>query len=207
MKFQDLLQFIPIPAGTFMMGSEDGFEDEKPVHEVTLKGFEAMRCTVTQAQWEVLMGNNPSHFNEGADADSRPVEKVSWDDCQEFVKKLNAMEDGYEYSLPTEEQQEYMIRAGSTTKYPFGNTAENIGAYAWYSDNSGGRTHPVGLKLPNAFGLHDTLGNVWEWSLSEYESYADKLKRREEGPRTATMPDGSTFVLSEETFAAMQKGV
>jgi formylglycine-generating enzyme required for sulfatase activity len=113
---------------------------------------------VTQAQWEAVMGSNPSNF-KGPD---RPVETVSWDDCQAFIKKLNAKGDA-QYRLPTEAEWEYACRAGTTTAYYFGDDAGRLGDYAWYTGNSGYETHPTGQKKPNIWGLHDMHGNVWEW--------------------------------------------
>ena len=124
---------------------------------------------VTQMQWITVMGENPSSFK----GESNPVEQVSWNDCQEFLKKLNALsvvkETGLVFRLPTEEEWEYACRAGATGKYckladNSEITEETLGQVAWFMDNSGKRTHPVGQKQPNAFGLYDMHGNVWEWT-------------------------------------------
>ncbi len=121
--------------------------------------FELGKYEVTQAQWkqmwQEMMGNNPSHFQN---CDQCPVENVSWNDAQEFIKKLNAMNDGYTYRLPTEAEWEYACRAGTSGDY-----AGDLDSMAWYKNNSGGQTHPVGQKQPNGFGLYDMHGNVWEW--------------------------------------------
>ena len=122
---------------------------------------------MTQAQWQTAMGNNPSEF-EGAD---RPVECVSWDDCQKFLKRLNAMTSSVEthgraslqFRLPSEAEWEYACRAGSEAIYSFGDDPARLGDYAWFEDNSNDETHPVGQLKPNAFGLYDMHGNVWEW--------------------------------------------
>jgi formylglycine-generating enzyme required for sulfatase activity len=152
--------FVKIAAGEFMMGSENGDVDEKPVHRVRIsQGFEMGKYEVTQAQWEAVMGSNPSEF-KGANL---PVENVSWDDAQEFIKRLNGHNDGYVYRLPTEAEWEYACRAGST-----GNYAGKLGAMAWYDLNSSNVTHPVGQKQPNGFGLYDLHGNVWEWCMDWY---------------------------------------
>src|SRR5205085_9149218 len=120
----------------FMMGSETGDADEKPVHQVTIReGFYMGKYEVTQAQWKQVMGNNPSYFNN---CDQCPVEMVSWNDAQEFIKKLNAMNDGYVYRLPSEAEWEYAARAGTTGDY-----AGDLDAMAWYLNNSGNKTHPV----------------------------------------------------------------
>ena len=164
--------FVLIPAGEFMMGSENGSGDEEPIHKVKIsRPFEMGKCQVTQAQWRAvmmgdkwwakLMRNNPSRF-EGANL---PVESVSWDDAQEFIKKLNAKNDGYLYRLPTEAEWEYACRAGSTGDY-----AGDLEEMVWHSGNSAGKTHPVGEKKPNAWGLHDMHGNVWEWCMDWYSS-------------------------------------
>lgn len=149
------MELVSVPAGSFMMGSENGKASEKPVHQVTIReGFYMGKYEVTQAQWQQVMGNNPSTFK----GDNLPVENVSWDDAQEFIGKLNAKNDGYVYRLPTEAEWEYACRAETTGDY-----AGNLDAMAWYSANSGKQTHPVGQKQPNSFGLYDMLGNVNEW--------------------------------------------
>ncbi|MBR0237218.1 MAG: SUMF1/EgtB/PvdO family nonheme iron enzyme [Thermoguttaceae bacterium] len=136
------------PAGKFMMGYEDGTQ-----HQVTLtKGFWMMETEVTQKQWKAIMGNNPSYFK----GDDLPVEEVFWHDCQEFCRKSAQL--GLPVQLPTEAQWEYACRAGTTGAY-----AGNLDEMAWYDSNSGSKTHPVGTKKPNAWGLYDMHGNVWEW--------------------------------------------
>ena len=139
------------------------------------KNFKMGKYEVTQAQWEAVMGNNPSHF-KGAD---NPVENVSWDDCQDFLKKLNALpavrESGLVFRLPTEKEWEYACRAGSTGDYcklADGTeiTSDMLGEVAWYDHNSDNKTHPVGQKKPNAFGLYDMHGNVWEWCEDLYSA-------------------------------------
>lgn len=116
---------------------------------------------VTQEQWLSVMGNSPSQFKEcGINC---PVENVSWLDVQEFIRRLNRLEGTDKYRLPTEAEWEYACRAGSSTKYSFGDNAAILDEYAWYRNNSGWRPHPVGQKKPNAWGLYDMHGNVWEW--------------------------------------------
>ncbi len=145
-----------IPAGTFMMGSNEK-DYEKPIHQVTItKPFYLGVYQVTQKEWQAVMGNNPSKFK----GRNRPVEQVSWDDCQEFCRKLSQKE-GVTYRLPTEAEWEYACRAGTKKRYYWGNDFN--GDYAWWHDNSGGQTHDVGTRKPNAWGLHDMIGNVWEW--------------------------------------------
>jgi formylglycine-generating enzyme required for sulfatase activity len=163
------MEFMRIPAGTFRMGSTDAdaeaIDAEKPVHDVTIsQPFYLGKYPVTQAQWEAVMGNNPSHFTGNP---NRPVENVSWDDVHAFLRKLNEREGAGDYRLPTETQWEYACRAGTITpRYH-----QDITAMAWCNRNSNGQTQPVGQKLPNAWGLYDMLGNVWEWchdGLREY---------------------------------------
>jgi formylglycine-generating enzyme required for sulfatase activity len=159
--------FVKIPAGEFDMGCSpndrecDGANDnERPRHRVRIsKGFEIGKYEVTQAMWESVMGSNPSHF-KGAD---RPVENVGWSKAQEFLRRLNARNEGYHYRLPTEAEWEYAARAGSTTAH-YG----RLDSIAWYHDNSNRQTHPVGQKQPNAWGLCDVEGNVSEWVQDVY---------------------------------------
>jgi formylglycine-generating enzyme required for sulfatase activity len=151
--------FVQIPVGKFTMGSEElGWE--KPVHNVTIKKpFYLGINPVTQKEWKTVMGTNPSYFK----GDNLPVENVTWYDVLEFIKKLNETEGSVKYRLPSEAEWEYAARAGSTSRYSFGDSESELGDYAWYWDNSEGRTHPVGQKKPNPWGLHDMHGNVWEW--------------------------------------------
>jgi formylglycine-generating enzyme required for sulfatase activity len=150
------LEMVEVPPGNFCMGSTEGAE--VPVHRVTIwRRFYIGIYEVTQAQWRALMGNNPSAHK----GDDLPVESVSWEDAQKFIRKLNDQRDGYVYGLPSEAEWEYAARAGTTGEY-----AGNLNAMAWYDSHGDGRpndTHPVGRKKPNAFGLFDIHGNVWEW--------------------------------------------
>jgi formylglycine-generating enzyme required for sulfatase activity len=160
------LELVEIPAGSFCMGSEKGKPDEQPVHRVTFTdGFYMGKYEVTQAQWQKVMGNNPSNFKGDGNL---PVEDVSWVDAQDFVEKLNRLNDGFKYRLPSEAEWEYACRAGTTGD---GDTRELEGI-AWYRKNSAQQTHPVGSKKPNTFGLYDMYGNVWEWCQDWYhDSY------------------------------------
>jgi formylglycine-generating enzyme required for sulfatase activity len=160
------MDFILIQPGNFLMGSTK-FDRESPAHRVALKqSFYMSKYLVTQAQWVAIMGSNPSYF-WGSD---HPVENVSWNDVQDFLRRLNAIEEesGFLYRLPTEAEWEYATRAGTDGDY-----AGNIETMGWYEANAGERTHPVGQKEPNAFGLYDVHGNVWQMVQDYYhESYA-----------------------------------
>ena len=161
------LELVLIPAGEFLMGSpdtdKDAQPDEKPQHRVRItKPFYLGKYLVTQEQWQSVMGNNPSFFFKGP---KNPVEQVSWDDCQKFLGKLNAKSaaGAGKFQLPSEAQWEYACRAGSKTRYSFGDDETRLGDYAWYDKNSDNKTHSVGEKKPNAWGLYDMHGNVWQW--------------------------------------------
>ena len=151
-------EMVVIPPGDFRMGSDHGDDDEKPIHTVLIaRPFALAKTEVTQAQWRAIMGSNPSQFTNCGD--SCPVEKISWEDAQEYVRRLSA-KTGKTYRLPSEAEWEYACRAGGTQAYCGG---DNLDQIAWYTENSKGTPHPVGGKRPNAFGLHDMTGNVWEW--------------------------------------------
>ena len=165
----DGMEFVGIPPGEFLMGSTSRHAEDKeqPVTRVRIsQGFYLGKTEVTQAEWQAVMGNNPSYFS---DCGRCPVEQVSWEDVQVFMRRLNARSGGERYRLPTEAEWEYAARAGTTTDTYAGDLTEPIGndpvlnRIAWYRDSSGRRTHPVGQKAPNGFGLHDMLGNVLEW--------------------------------------------
>jgi formylglycine-generating enzyme required for sulfatase activity len=160
------MKFAWIPPGTFCMGS-DQYDGEKPVHRVTLtKGFYMGVHPVTQAQWEAVMKSHPSHF-QGAD---RPVEKVTWDDSQDFCERLAKLM-GKAVRLPTEAEWEYACRAETTTDYYSGNGEAALKKVGWYAGNSNSQTQPVGKLAPNRWGLYDTHGNVWEWCQDWYGPY------------------------------------
>jgi formylglycine-generating enzyme required for sulfatase activity len=160
------LILVLIPAGKFIMGSpeqEDGrFSFEGPQHEVTIsKSFYMGKYEVTQAQYEIVMGKNPSEFSGD---ENLPVENVSWHEAMEFCRKLSLMT-GRTVRLPTEAEWEYACRAGTTTRFYTGNSDSTLLDASWYNDNSEGKTHFVGRKTPNRFGLYDMHGNVEEWCL------------------------------------------
>jgi formylglycine-generating enzyme required for sulfatase activity len=174
------LEMILIPAGSFMMGDEQR-DWGKPMHKVNItKPFYLGKYEVTQEQWEAVMGSNPSRF-KGA---KNPVEQVSWDDCQAFLVKLNAQAGGQggKIVLPTDAQWEYACRAGSTSRYGFGDQESSLSEYGWFDGNSGSKTHPVGEKKPNAWGLYDMHGNVWEWCQDWYGAYWAEAVTDPRGP-------------------------
>jgi formylglycine-generating enzyme required for sulfatase activity len=180
------MHFVLIPAGTFMMGSgidEGGDEDERPQHQVTLsQPFYLQATPVTQGQWQKVMGVNPSLFQEcGEDC---PVENVSWDDIQDFLRKLNQIENTDKYRLPAEAEWEYACRAGSTGSYCFGGGKAELDHHAWYADNSQKSTHPVSRLRPNAWGLYDMHGNVYEWCQDWYGKYPAGPVIDPKGPST-----------------------
>ncbi|MGC9975903.1 MAG: formylglycine-generating enzyme family protein [Syntrophales bacterium] len=161
-------EFVLIPAGTFTMG------DSSDAYKVKIsRPFYMQTTEVTQVQWQKVMGSNPSHFTEcGGDC---PVEQVSWNDVQDFIGKLNRQEGTDKYRLPTEAEWEYAARSGGKQETYAGTSSESeLGNYAWYDANSGGKTHPVGQKSPNGLGLYDMSGNVWEWVLDWYGGYQSR---------------------------------
>ena len=176
------MEFMLIPAGSFYMGSpsdEMGRESndghirvigsgvQEPVHRVTISDGSYMgKYEVTQKQWYDVMGHNPSKFK----GDDLPVEQVTWNDVQEFIKKLNQKESMGKYRLPSEAEWEYATRAGTTTRYSFDGDESKLDKYAWYVSNSGRSTHPVGQKKPNPWGLYDMHGNVLEWVQDWYHN-------------------------------------
>ena len=164
---------VSVEGGTFMMGAtqeqgSDAFFGEKPAHEVTLSSFAIGETEVTQALWVAVMGKNPSRFTGNM---NRPVDKVSWDECQEFIAELNKLT-GRQFRLPTEAEWEYAARGGNQSqgfKFPGSNTVEDV---AWYFYTSNSTTQPVAGKLPNELGLYDMSGNVWEWCQDWYGYYS-----------------------------------
>ena len=173
----DGMEFVWVPAGEFRMGSTspEAHNDEQPVTQVRIsRGFWMGKHEVTQSEWQRVTGTNPSEF---FGCGLCPVEEVSWNDAREFIGRLNGRAGGNRYRLPTEAEWEYAARAGTT-----GDRYGNLDAIAWYRDNSGNRTHPVGQKAPNAWGLHDMLGNVWEWVADRYGDYPGGVVTDPRGP-------------------------
>ena len=157
---------VRLPGGSFLMGSptdKPDREGDETQHRVTVADFSIGKYEVTQAQWRSVMGDNPSRFSG---CDRCPVEGVRWGDVQDYIARLNRRT-GRRYRLPTEEEWEYACRAGGAQNYCGANKVDSV---AWYQGNSGLKPHPVGQKRPNAWGLYDMSGNVWEWTGSCYES-------------------------------------
>ena len=177
------IEFVLIPEGSFEMGSTK-YDSEKPVHKVHIRlPFYMGKYPVTQAQWEKVMGSNPSHFK----GSNRPVEKISWEDAQAFLKRLNEQENCNGcFRLATEAEWEYGARAGTKTAYSFGDDETQLAKYAWFSDNSGGETHPVGKTQPNPWGLYDMHGNVNEWVQDWYGGYSDEEQTDPVGPKSGS---------------------
>ena len=183
------MKLVLIPAGEFLMGSPDSDEEasdgEKPQHLVQItKPFYLGVYEVTQGEYERVLSESPSAFSRtgglkdevaGKDTNRLPAEEISWEDAMEFCRKLSAMSEekaaGQVYRLPTEAEWEYACRAGSTTKRCFGDSESQLGQYAWYDNNSGGSTHPVGRKKPNVWGLYDMHGNMNEWCADWYDKH------------------------------------
>jgi formylglycine-generating enzyme required for sulfatase activity len=167
----DCPEMVVVPAGSFLMGTANprAAAYEKPQHRVTFaKPFAIGKYEVTQSEWMALMGDNPSSYI----GPRRPVEGISWTEAQEFVRRLS-MKTGKQYRLPTEAEWEYAARAGTSYDFLLGNNPAELDRYAWHVRNSGKQTQPVGGKEPNAFGLYDVIGNVYEWMQDCYVDHHD----------------------------------
>ena len=175
-------KMIAVKGGTFQMGSDDGYEWEKPVHQVTLSDYYIGETEVTQELWSAVMGSNPSRFSGNMQC---PVEMVSWNDCQTFISKLNELT-GATFRLPTEAQWEFAARGGNNSQgyiYSGSNTIDDV---AWYTSNSSSTTHPVKTKAPNELGIYDMSGNVLEWCSDWYGSYSSAAQTDPTGSSTGS---------------------
>jgi formylglycine-generating enzyme required for sulfatase activity len=199
-----LLEMIKIPAGSFLMGTEeaevirlckeyetDWYKNEMPQHRVNLQEFYLGKYPVTQEQYQAIMGNNPSYFRNNP---KNPVENVGWNDAQEFCQKLSE-KTGKKYRLPNESEWEYACRAGTQTHYYFGDDEKVLGEYAWYGENSESKTHPVGQKKPNDWGLYDMSGNVCEWC---EDSWHDNYQK--------APTDGTTWNGDQNDYRVLRGG-
>lgn len=170
---------VYVKGGAFLMGNESSYslDFEKPIHEVCVNNFYICKYEVTQKLWTLIMGFNPSHFKD----ENFPVENVVWDECQEFIQKLNYIT-GKKYRLPTEAEWEYAARGGNKSlgyKFSGSNIIDEV---AWYDDNSNNTTHHVGTKSPNELGLYDMTGNVAEWCQDWYGDYDEHSQTNPTGP-------------------------
>ena len=179
-------EMVAVEGGTFTMGGtseqgSDAYDSEFPTHSVTLSDYYIGKFEVTQELWKAVMGSNPSYFN----GSNLPVEQVSWNECQEFITKLNGLT-GKNFRLPTEAEWEYAARGGNRSggyKYSGSN---NINDVAWYDNNSGSKTHAVGTKSPNELGIYDMSGNVYEWCQDWYGSYSSGSQTNPQGPSSGS---------------------
>ncbi|TRV03175.1 MAG: serine/threonine protein kinase [Microcystis wesenbergii Mw_MB_S_20031200_S109] len=184
------LEMVSLPAGKFLMGSSES-DSEKPPHQVKVNSFAIGKYPITQAQYQAVMGTNPSLFTNNP---QNPVERVSWNDAKAFCQKLSQIT-GKTYRLPTEAEWEYACRAGTTTRYYFGDNDNQLGNYAWYRGNSQDKTHPVGQKKPNGWGLYDMSGNVWEWCEDDWhDNYKNAPK------------DGSAWLIKDNHSQILRGG-
>ena len=173
-------RLIPVSGGTFTMGATsemtEPWDDEKPTHQVTLSSYYIGETEVTQALWKAVMGSNPSYFK----GDNLPVETVSWDDCQTFIRKLNALT-GQHFRLPTEAEWEFAARGGNQSRHTQYSGSSRIDDVAWYENNSVNKTHPVKTKQPNELGIYDMSGNVDEWCQDRYGNYSSSSQTNPTG--------------------------
>ncbi len=202
------MEMVRIEAGTFLMGAPPSANDlrgppnEHPQHEVTIsRGFWFGKYEVTQAQWEGVMGDNPSFYT----SPDNPVEKVSWEDVQVFIQTLNTAAGEDLYRLPTEAEWEYAARAGTETLWSFGDDESEFEDYGWWAENTNREsTKPVGMKLANPWGLYDTYGNVWEWTQDWYgeDYYVSSPSNDPPGPASGTnrVVRGGAFSNTDRLF-------
>ena len=176
---------VAVEGGTFTMGATseqggDAYSDEKPAHKVTVSSFHIGQTEVTQELWEAVMGSNPSRFK----GSNRPVESVSWNDCQEFLSRLNRIT-GKRFRLPTEAEWEFAARGGNLSKGYKYSGSNNINDVAWYKYNDS-TTHPVAIKQPNELDIYDMSGNVWEWCSDWYGAYSSSPQTNATGPSSGS---------------------
>jgi formylglycine-generating enzyme required for sulfatase activity len=174
------MEFIKIPGGCFLMGSNNGFDFEAPAHKVCVDSFYLGKYEVTQKQWSIFQEIDNSKFK----GDNHPAQRVSWNDAKTYLEKLNKAEKTSQYRLPTEAEWEYAARGGTSTEFFWGDKINND--YVWYFGTSNYRAHPVGLKKTNPFGLYDILGNVWEWVEDWFsnEYFKKSPIQNPQGPKT-----------------------
>ena len=189
-------KMISVDGGTFQMGSNDGDDDEKPVHSVTLSSYSIGETEVTQALWKAVMGTNPSNWQ----GDNLPVEQVSWDDCQTFITKLNQLT-GKTFRLPTEAEWEFAAKGGIKSKGYTYSGSYGIGNVAWYYVNSGSEPHEVATKQANELGIYDMSGNVWELCQDWYGSYSSTAQSNPTGPTS-----GSFRVFRGGSWSSIARG-
>ncbi len=196
---------VPVQGGTFTMGAtveqgSDASDYEKPAHQVTLSSYYIGQTEVTQELWQAVMGSNPSRY-KGA---KRPVENVTWNDCQEFINKLNQLT-GKNFRLPTEAEWEYAARGGKKIQGYKYSGSNNLDDVAWYYDNSGHQPHDIGTKQPNELGLYDMSGSVWEWCQDVYDDFNSSLQNNPQGPDSGhlnVIRSGSWFRGAEDCRVA-----
>lgn len=204
------MEFVWIQPGAFLMGSADGPEDERPVRRLAIgRGFWIGKYEVTQEQFCAVTHRRPS-INEG---DSNPVDKVSYEDAQEFLADMNRKVPapaGYVFRLPTEAEWEFVCRAGAKTRYPNGNDPAGLKFMAWFKDNSDFKTHPVGQRQPNAWGVYDMLGNVAEWCADWLAPFSPTETADPTGPAKGShrvIRGGSFADVSERISCSFRGGV
>jgi formylglycine-generating enzyme required for sulfatase activity len=188
------MEFVLVQPGTFQMGSDGIPADEKPIHLVTIsKPFYVGKYEVTQKQWRDVMGTNPSRYK----GDNRPVGNVSWNEAQDFIRKLNVKEGTTKYRLPTEAEWEFAARGGAQSKGHKYAGSSDVADVAVYHGNSGYESKPVGSKRPNELGIYDMSGNVWEWCSDLYGAYGSSPERDPKGPSSGTLrvKRGGSFYL------------
>ena len=203
------IEMVKVEAGTFMMGATSEMENpddsEKPVHQVTLTNdYYMSKYEVTQALWKAVMGNNPSDFM----GDNFPVENVSWNDCQEFISKLNSLTDR-KFRLPTEAEWEYAARGGKKSRGYQYSGSRNISNVAWYKSNSDSKSHPVGTKQANELGIYDMSGNVYEWCQDWYAAYSSSSQTNPTGADSGSLRvfrGGSCFGYATNCRSACRIG-